>query len=175
MLFIEITTKPHSTMISYKHMPVIVALLLMILLVVPAQAASIRHIDATVAENGDTSVVATYSLNWAEQAFVYPAALPLVAGLAGKNIQVHSITPSEAQVTVLGFTKVIKTPGATTYKTPAFGIADARKKLDTFWFANMVTLDGSSGTLTIRYPDGGTTEYADLTSVPSLEYVVTQP
>jgi hypothetical protein len=156
-------------------MPVIVAILLMILLVVPVEAASIRHIDATIAENGDASIVAGYSLNWAEQVFVYPAAVPLLAGVTGKNIQVHSVSPSETQVTVLHLAKVVNTPGATTYKTPAFALSDARKKLDAFWFGDMVTLDGSSGSLTFRYPDGAIIEYQDLTSIPPTEHVVYHP
>lgn len=162
-------------MTLWKKMPVIVAILLMILLVVPAEAASIRHIDATIAENGDASIVADYSLNWAEQAFVYPAAIPLIAGITGKNIQVHSVTSSQTQVTVLHLAKVVRTPGTTTYKIPAYALSDARKKLDRFWFGDMVTLDGSSGSLTFRFPDGAITEYQDITSIPPTEHVVYLP
>jgi hypothetical protein len=152
-----------------------VTIVLLMLLVIPANAASIRHVDATIAENGDAAFVAEYSLNWAEQVLVYPAAVPLLAGIAGKNIQVHSITPNEAQLTVLHFAKVVRTPGATLYKTPAFALSDARKKLDSYWFGDMVTLDGASASLTIRYPDGETIEYQDLTSIPSFEHMVLSP
>lgn len=148
------------------------AIILMILLVVPANAASIRHIDTTIAENGDAVIVADYSLDWAEQAFVYPAVAPLIAGLAGKNVQIHSITPGEAQLTALHFATVVRTSEKTTYTTTSFGLAEARKKLDSYWFGNMVTLDGASGSLTLRFPDGEIIEYPDLTSVPSFEHAV---
>ena len=154
---------------------VIVAMSLMLLLVIPAGAATIRHIDATVAENGDTLIVADYSLNWAEQAIVYPAALPLLSGALGKNIQVNSVSPDNTQLTVQHLVTVSQTPNATSYETPAFSLAGARKELDKYWFSNMITLDGASGYLTIRFPDGETVEYRDLTSVPSFEHAVFRP
>ena len=176
-------------MILRSVMPVIVAISLMLLLVIPAGAVSIRHIDVTVAENGDALIVADYSLNWAEQAIVYPAAVPLLSGALGKNIpvnsvshnntqlniQVHSVSPDKTQLTVQRLVTVGKNPGATNYKTPAFSLADARKELDKYWFSNMITLDITSGYLTIRFPDGETIEYRDLTSVPSFEHAVFRP
>ncbi|MDP3396721.1 MAG: hypothetical protein Q8S57_08680 [Methanoregula sp.] len=156
-------------------MPVIVAISLMLLLVIPAGAVSIRHIDITVAENGDALIAADYSLNWAEQAIVYPAAVPLLFGALGKNIQVHSVSPDKTQLTVQRLVTVGQTPGATRYKTPAFSLADARKQLDKYWFSNMITLDGKSGYITFRFPDGNSVEYRDLTSVPSFEHVITRP
>ena len=172
LLFIENNAKAYLTMIVCKSMPVIVAISLMLLLVIPAGAVSIRHIDVTVAENGDVLIIADYSLNWAEQAIVYPAALPLLSGALGKNIRVHSVSPGNTQLTALHLVTVGKNPGATNYKTPAFTLSDARKELDKYWFSNMITLDGASGNLTIRFPDGETVEYRDLTSVPSFEHAV---
>ena len=90
-------------------MPVIVAISLMLLLVIPAGAVSIRHIDITVAENGDALIAADYSLNWAEQAIVYPAAVPLLLGALGKNIQVHSFSPDKTQLTVQHLVTVSQT------------------------------------------------------------------
>ena len=158
-----------------ESMPVIVAISLMLLLVIPTGAVSIRHIDITVAENGDALIVADYSLNWAEQAIVYPAAVPLLSGALGKNIQVHSVSPDKTQITVQHLVTVGQNPGATNYITPAFSLAGARKELDKYWFSNMITLDGASGYLTIRFPDGKTVEYQDLTSVPSFEHAVFRP
>ncbi|MEI7856888.1 MAG: hypothetical protein WCH85_05215 [Methanomicrobiales archaeon] len=161
-------------MISRSPITVIVALTLMLLLVLPAGAASIRHIDATVAENGDTQIVAEYSLNWAEKAIAYPAAVPLLSGVLGNNVQVHSVTPEKAELTVKHFVTVQQQPGTTTYKTPAISVADVRKKIDTFWFGNIISLDGASGSLTFRFPDGETIDYKDLTAVPSFEHVVSR-
>jgi len=162
-------------MILCKSMPVIVVISLMLLLVMPAGAVSIRHIDVTVAENGDALIAADYSLNWAEKAIVYPAALPLLFGGLGKNILVHSVSPDKTQLTVQHLVTVGKNPGSTNYKTPAFSLADARKQLDKYWFSKMVTLDGTSGDLTIRFPDGKSVEFRDLTSVPSFEHVIPSP
>ena len=162
-------------MMLRKSMPVIVAIILMLLLVIPAGAVSIRHIDITVAENGDALIAADYSLNWAEQVIVYPAAVPLLSGALGKNIQVHSVSPDKTQLTVQHLVTVGQNPGATSYITPAFSLAGARKELDKYWFGNMITLDGASGDLTIRFPDGKTVEYRDLTSVPSFEHAVIRP
>ncbi len=162
-------------MMLRESMPVIVAISLMLLLVIPAGAVSIRHIDVTVAENGDALIAADYSLNWVEQAIVYPAALPLLSGALGKNIQVHFVSLDKTQLTVQHLVTVGQTPGATSYKTPAFSLADARKQLDKYWFGNMITLDGTSGYLTIRFPDGQSVEYRDLTSVPSFEHVIPSP
>jgi hypothetical protein len=144
----------------------------MILLVNPAEAVSIRHIDITVSVNGDALVVADYSLNWAEQAIVYPATVPLLAGSAGKNIRVHSVSFDKAQLTIRHFANVRQNLDTTTYNTPAFSLADASLELDKFWFGDMIALDGASGYLTIRFPDGATVEYQNLNSVPSLEHAV---
>ena len=162
-------------MILRDGMTVIVAISLLLLLVIPAGAVSIRHIDVNVAENGDASIVADYSLNWAEQAVVYPAAVPLLSGALGKNIQVQSVTPGSTQLTVQHLVTVSQNPGTTNYKTPAFSLGDARKVLDKYWFSNMITLDGASGYITIRFPDGQTVEYKDLSSVPSFEHAVPRP
>lgn len=156
-------------------LPVIVAISLMLLLVLPAGAATIRHIDATVAENGDMLIVADYSLNWTEEAIVYPAALPLLAGVLGKNFQVHSVTPDKVQLTVKNLVWVRQKQGTTTYETPAISLANAQKELDRFWFGDMITLDGTSGSLTIRFPDGETVEYQDLTAVPSFKHAIASP
>lgn len=156
-------------------LPVIMAISFMLLLVIPAGAVSIRHIDITVAENGDASIVADYSLNWVEQVMVYPAAVPLLSGALGKKVQVHSISPDNTQLTILHLATVSQNPGNTRYKTPAFSLADARKELDKYWFSNMITLDDASGYLTLRFPDGETIEYQDLTSVPSFEHVIPNP
>jgi hypothetical protein len=162
-------------MVLCKGMPVIVAISVMLLLVIPAGAVSIRHIDVTVAENGDAFIAADYSLNWAEQAIVYPAALPLLSGALGKNIRVHSISPDNTQLTVQHLVTVGQNQGATSYKTPAFSLAAAKKQLDNYWFSDRITLDGTSGYLTIRFPDGNSVEYQDLTSVPSFEHVIPNP
>lgn len=154
--------------------PVIVAITLMLLLVIPAGAASIRHIDATVAENGDTMIVADYSLNWAEHAIAYPAAVPLLSGVLGKNIQVHSFTPEKTELTIRNFVDVKQEQGTSTYKTPVLSLAAARKQLNKYWFGDIISLDGASGTLTFRFPDGETIEYKDLTAVPSFEHVVSR-
>ncbi|WP_321504878.1 hypothetical protein [uncultured Methanoregula sp.] len=156
-------------MIPRLAFPVTIALLL--LLVLPAGAVSVRHIDATVAENGDTYIVADYSLSWAEKAIVYPAALPLLLASPKKNVQVISVSPEEVTLNVRHLVKVQQIPAARRYTTPAFSLADARKELDKYWFSHMVQLDGATGNLTIRFPDGEIIEHQDLTFVPSFEHV----
>ncbi|MCX6698725.1 MAG: hypothetical protein NTV68_02165 [Methanomicrobiales archaeon] len=73
-------TRTSLTMFLRPAMLFIVAASLMLLLVSPVGAVSIRHIDATVAVNGDTLIVADYTLDWVEQAIVYPAALSILSG-----------------------------------------------------------------------------------------------
>lgn len=153
-------------------MSVIMAASLLLLLVFPVGAISIRHIDATVATNGDTFIVADYSLDWIEHAIVYPAALPLLSGAPKEKIQVHSISPGGARLTVRHLVKVRQAQNTTIYKTPAFSLADARHELDTYWFGPMITLNGASCSLTVRFPDGKTVGYQDITSVPSFEHAV---
>ncbi|MDO8872405.1 MAG: hypothetical protein Q7V05_06710 [Methanoregula sp.] len=159
-------------MIFRSVMPVLVAISLILLLVIPAGAVSIRHIDVTVAENGDALIAADYSLNWAEQAIAYPAAVPLLSGALGKNVRVHTVSSGNTQLTIQHLVKVGQNPGTITYKTPAFSISDARTELDKYWFGNLITLDGTSGYLTIRFPDGEIVEYRDLNAVPSFEHAV---
>ncbi|MFA4876584.1 MAG: hypothetical protein WC586_04160 [Methanoregula sp.] len=156
---------------SLGPVPVIIGVLCLLLLVLPAGAVSIQHIDATVAENGDTEIIADYTLSWVEKAAVWPAAIPLLYSSPKKNIDILSVSPNEARVNVKGLVKVRQIPDARKYTTPAFSLAEARKTLNTFWFGNMVALDGSAGTLTIRFPDGEIIEYQDLTTVPSFEHV----
>ncbi len=150
----------------------IVAASLMLLLVSTVGAVSIRHIDAAVAVNGDTLIVADYTLDWIEQAIVYPAALTILSGAPKEKIQVQSISPGGAQLTVRHLVSVRQTQNMTIYKTPAFSLADARHELDTYWFGPMITLDGASCSLTVRFPDGKTVSYQDITSVPSFEHAV---
>jgi hypothetical protein len=146
-------------------------ILSLILLSAPANAISIKHISATVADNGDTTFTGDYSLEWAERAIAYPAAAPLIQGYPKKNVQILSITPERAQVVVRHLVTVTQIPDARKYTTPAFSLADARKELDKFWFGSMITLDGTRGSLTIQFPDGTIIEHNDLTSVPSFEHV----
>jgi len=151
--------------------PAVFLAICLLLLVLPAGALSIRHIDATVADNGDTLIRADYSLAWVEKAIVYPAAVPLIQGYPKKNVQILSVSPDTAQVRVQGLVRVTQMPDARRYTTPAFSLADARKDLDKYWFGNMIILDGTAGTLTIRFPDGEIIEHQDLSSVPSFEHI----
>lgn len=147
-----------------------------VLLLIPfVGAISISHIEATVAENGDTVIVADYSLEWTERAIVYPAALPLIQASPKKNVQILSVTPDSARIAVQHLVRVKETPDGRRYTTPSFSLADARKELDKFWFGSMISLDGREGSITIRFPDGEVTEYSDLTSVPSFDYVTRNP
>jgi hypothetical protein len=157
-------------MFPRRFLPLVAAICL-ILLVVPAGAVTIKHIDAAVSENGDTLITADYTLEWAEKAIVYPAAVPLIQGYPKKNVQIVSVSPDKAQVSVQHLVKVTQMPDARRYTTPAFSLADARKEVGRFWFGDMITLDGTAGSLTIRFPDGEIIEYQDLTAVPSFEHV----
>ena len=146
-----------------------------LVLVTPVLAITVKHIDITVAENGDACITGDYSMNWMEQMVVYPAGLSIVTVSPPKYTTIHSVSPSSVQVTVNKLVKVRHTNASTTYITPAFSGADATKELDKFWFANMVNLDLAPGTLTLRFPDGATVEDTDLTGVPSFTHTVAAP
>ena len=150
-------------------------LLFCLLCAAPVAAITVKHIDITVAENGDADITADYTMNWMEQAVVYPAALPLATAAAGDHAVIHSISPNRAQLTAKNFVSVLHTNGSTVYSTPAFSSGDAQRQLDRFWFANLVTLDLTSGTLTVRFPDGATGDYTGLSSVPSFMHTVSVP
>jgi hypothetical protein len=162
-------------MITPSGRTVIIALLLTLILVLPAGAVTLKSIRASVAENGDTTIVADYSLNWAEQAIAYPAALPLVSAASGKNTRVVSISPGQAEIVTRKFATVRQKPGAITYSTPPFSLSDARRELDKYWFGDMITLDAGSTLLTIVFPDGEMVQYRGLDSVPSFEHTVIKP
>ncbi len=150
-------------------------LLFCLLCTVPVAAITVKHLDVTVAENGDAEITADYGMNWMEQAVVYPAGVSILAVKTPSNVVVHSVSPDRASLAVHKLVAVQRATGSTTYKTPAFSANDAQRMLNQFWFANLVTLDFAPGTLTIRYPDGATTEYSDLSSVPSFTHSVTAP
>ncbi len=150
-------------------------LLFCLLCAAPVTAITVKHIDITVAENGDAYITGDYSMNWMEQMVVYPAGLSIVTVSPPKSATIHSISPSSVQVTVNKLVKVRHTNTSTTYITPAFSGADATKELDKFWFANMVNLDLAPGTLTLRFPDGATVADTDLTGVPSFTHTVAAP
>ncbi len=150
-------------------------LLFGLLCAAPVAALTVKHLDITVAENGDADITADYAMNWMEQAIVYPAGLSVLAANAPDHAVIHSISPDRVQLTVKNLVTVRHTKDATVYATPAFSAQDAQKELDRFWFANMVTLDLAHGTLTIRFPDGATTEDTDLSSVPSFVHTVSAP
>ena len=147
-------------------------LLCMLLLLAPVGAITVKHLDITVAENGDASIIGDYSMNWIEQAVVYPAGVSILAVNAPEHAVVHSISPNQVQVTVQKLVQVRHNADSTVYTTPAFSASDAQKELDQFWFANMVSLDLTPGTLTMRFPDGVTVEDSDLSSVPSFVYTI---
>lgn len=146
-----------------------------LLLVIPAAAITVHHVDITVAENGDAYITGDYSMNWMEQVVVYPAALSLLSVNAPKQAVIHSISPTNVQLTVQNLANVRHTNTSTVYTTPAFSVGDVTQELDKFWFANMVTLDLASGTLTLRFPDGATVEDTDLSSVPAFGHAVAVP
>jgi hypothetical protein len=141
----------------------------------PVAAITVKHLDITVSENGDADITADYGMNWMEQAVVYPAGVSLLAVKTPEHVAIRSITPDHASLTVQNLASVQRASGSTTYTTPAFSANDAQKVLNQFWFANIVTLDFTPGTLTIRFPDGATTEYADLSSVPSFTHTMLVP
>jgi len=147
-------------------------LLCMLLLLAPAGAITVNHLDITVAENGDALITGDYSMNWIEQAVVYPAGVSILAVNAPDNAVIHSISPNQVRVTVQKLVQVRRTADSTVYTTPAFSASDAQKELDQFWFANMVSLDLTPGTLTLTFPDGATVEDSDLSSVPSFVYTI---
>jgi hypothetical protein len=142
---------------------------------VPAGAVTVRHIDVTVAESGDAYIVADYSLNWIEQVVVYPAALSLLSLDTGKHTVIHSVSPDQARLTMQHFVKVQHTNNSTIYSTKAFSAVDAQRELNQLWFGGLVTLDLTSGSLTIRFPDGDTVENTDLTTIPAFVHTTTAP
>lgn len=146
-----------------------------LLLVTPAAAITVKHLDITVAENGDAYITGDYSMNWMEQAIVYPAGLSILSVNAPKHAVIHSVSPTKVQLTVQKLANVRHTNTSTVYTTPAFSIGDVTQELDKFWFSDMVTLDLAPGTLTLRFPDGVTVEDADLSSVPAFEHTVAVP
>lgn len=147
-------------------------LLCMLLLLAPVSAITVKHLDVTVAENGDATITGDYSMNWIEQVVVYPAGVSILAVNPPDHAVVHSVSPNQVKVTVQKLVQVRHTANSTGYTTPAFSASDAQKQLDRFWFANLVSLDLTPGTLTLRFPDGAIIEDSDLSSVPSFVHSI---
>ena len=156
----------------YRKWILIGVLLFSLLCAAPVAAITVKHIDITVAENGDADITADYAINWMEQAIVYPAGLSILAINPSDRAVIHSISPDRVYLTVQGLVTVRHTDDSTIYSTPSFSVSDIQKQLDRFWFANIVTLDFAPGTLTIRFPDGTTVEDTDLSSVPPFVHTV---
>ena len=150
-------------------------LLFILVFAIPVAAVTVHHLDVTIADTGDAYITGNYSMNWIEQAFVYPAALSLISVNPGNDTVIHSISTDRVQLTVKHLVKVRHTKNSTIFTTPAFSKSDLTNDLKQFWFADMITLDLEPGTLTIRFPDGVIVEDTDLSSVPAFEHVVTVP
>ncbi|HEX3001309.1 MAG TPA: hypothetical protein VHN82_02910 [Methanoregula sp.] len=156
---------------SRRTILILAVVLSLLFLAGTATAISIKHVDAIVSDNGDTLFTADYTLQWAERAIAYPAAVPLIQGYPKKDVQILSVTPERAQVVVQHLVTVQQLPDARKYITPGFSLANAKSELNKYWFGSMITLDGAAGSLSIHFPDGAIIEHKDLTTVPSFEHV----
>lgn len=151
--------------------------LILALLAGPAAAFTMDRLDIAVLENGDAEITADYTLTWVERIVVYVriAQPELMLGQAlreysGKEVDVTSVTPGQAVLSVRDFAEVQETGGETFYITPTLDFSGAGQAVRGYWFSPFVSIDASPGLSTVSFPDGHQEAFFDTLVIPSITH-----
>jgi hypothetical protein len=156
---------------------IITGLCLMALVVMPAQAFTMKSLSISIAGNGEGQVDMNYDLSFVEQSAVFfrladPAAQLKSAFDAGgsRQVTVTQVTSSSAHVVIPSFASVTTAGGKSTITTPSVSFERARKVLNNYWFAPLVSPDFSPAVTIVTFPDGYAVNYYDQISIPSISH-----
>jgi hypothetical protein len=151
------------------------------LLVMPAQAFTMKTLTITLAQNGNAEIDMQYDLSLFEQSAVFfriadPAAELKSAfqGHSKEPVTVSKATSSSSAVIVPSFASVTSGQGKTVIETPAVSFERAQKILNTYWFAPLISPDFSPATTTLIFPDGYRETWYDRISIPSVTHQMSQ-
>jgi hypothetical protein len=148
---------------------------LIMLVVMPAQAFTMKSLTITLDPSGNADMDLRYDLSFFEQSAVFfkiadPAAELQSAFNSGsaEPVTVTGATSSSAQIHVPSFADVTTTDGKTTMTTPAVSFERAQQVLNNYWFASLISPDFSPALTTITFPDGHKELFEDRVTIPSV-------
>jgi len=160
---------------------IIGCLCILVFLVMPAQAFTMKTLTITLAQNGNAAIDMQYDLSLFEQSAVFfritdPAAelKSAFTGHAKEPVTVTKATSSSAVVIVPSFASVTSEKGKTGMETPAVSFERAQQILNTYWFAPLISPDFSPATTTIIFPDGYRETWNNQLSIPSVSHQMGQ-
>jgi hypothetical protein len=156
-----------------------IVLLFLFALILPVSAFQMTYVEVNVGGEGDAAVQVDYSLTWVEYvgAFVGIAnpARELAKALeeySGTTVNVTAVSAESAGFHVERFARISTADGKRVYTTPALTFSDAERKLQSYWFAPLISPDLSPELTVIRFPDGYVETFQDEASIPSLSHQV---
>jgi len=154
-------------------------ILIVLLVVMPAQAFTAKTLTVTINGNGDARADMQYDLSFMEQAAIFlHAANPsatLQSALSenlGRPVTVVSADMSSADVIIPSFAGVTQAGGRTTMTTPAFSFANAQQEVRSEWYGSLIPADFAPRATTITFPDGYQASFNSQISIPAVTHTL---
>jgi hypothetical protein len=153
------------------------ALLLLSTVAYPALAFQADALTISLDQDGNANVAFTYHLSWVEYFAVFlriadPGSeiRQALEDNLHRPVTVQSAGSDSTYLSVEGFAMVKKSGGVTTLTTPALSFAAARKVLESYWFAPLISPDFSPTVTKVQFPDGYEETFSDAISIPAITH-----
>lgn len=151
----------------------IVICIILAIVVFPAQAFRVDHLDYSISANGDAVVSADYELTFIEKiALMVPTIKDEVSKAIkteyGEKSEIIMMNETRAQFTIPGFAD--KYP--TYIQTPSLNFSRIQARVDAYWFIKALNIDYSPTVTTIRFFDGTVHTYNDVMFIPALTLIL---
>jgi len=154
-------------------------LVLLPALLLPVSAFQMGYVEVNVGGQGDAAVQVDYTLTWVEYVGVFlgianPARelQKALSEYSGTTVNVTAVSAESAGFQVEQFARISTTEGRLVYTTPALTFSDAERKLQSYWFAPLISPDLSPEVTVIRFPDGYVETFQNESRIPSLSHLV---
>ncbi len=157
----------------------VAALLVILTLSVPAGAMTADTLIIRLADDGRADITFTYSLSWYEHFAVYlrmvNPAKELKSALERnfrKPVDVTSIDSGRVDLSIEEFATIKTLQGQRVLYTPEISFLEAKKILENYWFAPLVSADFSPSVTTLRFPDGQAATFHDALIIPPQSHLL---
>jgi hypothetical protein len=154
-------------------------LLLLAALIIPASAFQTTYVEVQVGGGGDAAVQVDYALTWVEYVGAFlgianPATElgKALEGYSGTTVDVTAVSAESAGFHVERFARISTAEGKRVFTTPALTFSDAEEKLQSYWFAPLISPDLSPEVTVIRFPDGYVEIFRNESRIPPVSHQV---
>lgn len=156
-----------------------IAIIIMLIAMIPAQAFTADSLSIEVMQNGDARITFDYTLTFLEKIAVYLKVADPNAELKKAlesnfhhPVTVESVNDGSARFMVSAFATQTENDGNNRMETPAISFTMAEKVLQKYWFAPLVQADYSPQTTTIAYPDGYIETFDNQLEIPKTSHIL---